>query len=648
MSVSSKAGPLRVDGSILRDGHGREIILRGVNLGGDSKLPWPDGACHVPTDFSDHRDVSFVGRPFPLEEADEHLARIAGWGFNCLRLLTTWEAVEHAGPGIYDQAYLDYFEAVAERAGAHGLHVFVDFHQDAWSRMSGGCGAPGWTFEAVGLDFTRFAAADAAIVMQAAMDYADPNPHQAAYPQMIWSSNYLGPANGLMWTLFWLGRALMPDFKVDGQNVQDFLQGRYIGAVDQVARRLARLPNVVGFDTFNEPGVGWAGSALTHRNLPGDSAPPRPLKPGPAWSPLDGLAAAQGVPVTLPVLSRDPETLGLFVSGERLCNPDGVRIWRPGVRCPFEAAGLYRLADGVATPLRPDAFTRPGGKPLSLADDLYAPFFGAVARTVRRYRPDWVMFAEMDAYALFQGRDFPERMPAASLNASHWYDASMLYTKAASREPYAERVARYRAQLGGIRKAAETFGGPTLIGEFGIPYDLDHGAAYRAWAGGDRDPDLWRDHEEALAAMYDVMDDLLLHATQWNYTASNRNDAWIGDGWNQEDLSIYSPDQVDDPANPDSGARGRRGFDRPYVKTAQGRLLRVRYDRGGGRFSATIDIDHAVAAPTEVHLPGWLYGEGVEVAVSDPSATVEVSGETRTLTVTAGRSGPLALTLTTA
>ena len=61
---------------------------------------------------------------------------------NFLRFLVTWEAVEHDGPGIYDEAYLDYIEAIAAKAGEYGLSLFVDPHQDAWSRWTGGDGAP--------------------------------------------------------------------------------------------------------------------------------------------------------------------------------------------------------------------------------------------------------------------------------------------------------------------------------------------------------------------------------------------------------------------------------------------------------------------------------------------------------------------------
>lgn len=67
--------PLHTESTYFIDSHGRQIILRGLNLGGDSKVPWPDGGTQHVTDFADHRDVSFVGRPFLLSEADQHFNR---------------------------------------------------------------------------------------------------------------------------------------------------------------------------------------------------------------------------------------------------------------------------------------------------------------------------------------------------------------------------------------------------------------------------------------------------------------------------------------------------------------------------------------------------------------------------------------------
>jgi hypothetical protein len=126
---------IRVDGPWFRDEHGRRLILRGVNLGGSSKVPTrPNGATHLRDGLFEHRQVSFVGRPFPLDEADEHFRRLRGWGFTILRLLTTWEAIEHRGPGTYDLEYLDYLTAVVRKAGEHGLFVFLDPHQDVWSQ----------------------------------------------------------------------------------------------------------------------------------------------------------------------------------------------------------------------------------------------------------------------------------------------------------------------------------------------------------------------------------------------------------------------------------------------------------------------------------------------------------------------------------
>jgi hypothetical protein len=381
---------LSIDGVRFRDEVGRQVLLRGVNLGGDCKVPAsPDGRTHRASDFSDHRTVSFVGRPFPLEDADAHLGRIARWGFNCLRLLTTWEAVEHAGPGEYDEAYLDYFAAICRKAGDHGLRLFVDFHQDVWSRMSGGDGAPGWTFEAVGLDFTRFDAADAAHVMQHRYR-SGAGAVQEAYPQMSWAGNYRMPANGVMWTLFFAGQDFAPAATIEGVNTGVWLRQRYLGAMRALAERVADLDHVIGFDTLNEPGSGWIGRGLED----GSGA----LK-GEAWSPLDALAVASGIPRTLPVVE-----FGRGVTGQRVMNPNGVSIWLPGREDPFRAAGVWDVdAEGRPCALRPDHFRVVDGREISAEADYMGPFFREVAATVRGVRPDWLIFAEVDPFAALSG-----------------------------------------------------------------------------------------------------------------------------------------------------------------------------------------------------------------------------------------------------
>lgn len=635
-------GRLTLDGTSFRDAQGRQVILRGVNLGGDSKLPVkPDGRTHLPTDFSDHRTVSFVGRPAPLGEIDAHLARIAHWGFNCLRLLTTWEAVEHAGPGEYDEAYLDYFAEVCRRAGRYGLRVFIDFHQDVWSRMSGGDGAPGWTFEAAGLDFTRFHAADAALVMQHSYDHRRGG-RQAAYPTMAWGGNYARPANGIMWTLFFAGSDFAPGARIDGIGVQNFLQDCYFGAMHAVAERVAPLDNVIGFDTLNEPGTGYIGRRLDE---------PLVLGGGPIWTPLDGLAVASGMTRELPELRY-----GVGLDGTRRVNEAAVSIWLPARSDPFRDAGAWAVGeDGKPLSLVPDYFQRRDGRAVDHERDYMVPFFSRAAETVRAVRPDWIVFAEINPFDAARGHGFPEGMPPETVNASHWYDISALMTKRFS----AERM--IHVLTGDVRNGAQAIedsyveelqalkavgdklngGAPTLIGECGIPYDLNEAAAYHCWAVGERSPDIWQAQTTAIDLMYNALDRLLLSSTQWNYTASNRNDAMIGDGWNQEDLSIWSSDQMA-PNDPVSGGRAVEGFCRPYVRSAQGTIVSQRFDRASGEFVALIDIDPAIAASTEIYAPRTQYPNGWRSHVGAPADVEEID---QGLRIRATDAGPLRMTV---
>lgn len=126
--------PILSQGRWFKDEYGRTLLMRGVNLAGSSKLPthpYP-GSTHLYDEklFWDHQGVSFVGRPLLLKEARLHFARLRAWGLTLIRLLIPWESIEHAGPGIYDEEYIDYLRQLIGMMPEYGLKCFIDPHQD--------------------------------------------------------------------------------------------------------------------------------------------------------------------------------------------------------------------------------------------------------------------------------------------------------------------------------------------------------------------------------------------------------------------------------------------------------------------------------------------------------------------------------------
>jgi hypothetical protein len=579
------------------------VMLRGVNLSGSSKVPLkPDGATYIREGFFNHRNVSFVGRPFPLDQADDHLDRLREWGFNFLRLLVTWEAIEHAGPGIYDEEYLDYLVEVVKKAGKYDFNVFIDPHQDVWSRFSGGDGAPGWTLEAVGFDITHFVETGAAIVHAT---------HTGPYPKMIWSSNSIKLACATMFTLFFGGNDFAPNTKIDGQPVQEYLQRHYFNALQQVAIRLKDQPQVIGYDTINEPYCGYIG--WKDLNSAGE-----PINLETVPTPYQSMLLGAGLPQDVDVWSLGLSSI--TKTGTRRLNEAHERAWLPGFECIWKQHGVWDFdASGIPLLLCPDYFSHVHDKPVNFNQDYYRIFNNRFSEAIRSAHPDALIFIEDPGDKMPYSMD--ESDAKNIVYAPHWYDGFVLVKKRFTphigvnlithKAVFSAPAIRqsYRKQLATLKHHADHLlgGVPFVLGEFGIPFDLYDKRAYQS---GD-----FRLQVKALQRSLRAVEDNLLNYTLWNYTPDNTN--LHGDQWNEEDLSIYSVDQRTNPRDINSGGRGLQAVVRPYPMLTSGELLQASFNPFRRSFKMKFRHDPSITAPTEIFVPNYQYPHGYSVKVSD-------------------------------
>ncbi|RDE16876.1 MAG: glycosyl hydrolase family 5 [Candidatus Thorarchaeota archaeon] len=598
------------------DEKGRRVLLRGVNVGGSSKVPArPNGATHIKTDFRDHRDVSYIGRPFPLSEAESHLRRIKHWGFNCLRFLVTWEAIEHRGPGDYDKEYLEYLQEILKIAEEFKLHAFIDPHQDVWSRMCGGDGAPGWTLEKVGLDLTKFDASEAAFLMQRRYNPNDPK----AYPPMSWPQNKTRFAAANMWTLFFGGKDFAPSCLVEGQNVQDYLQEHYFNALKQVAAFAKDMDYVLGFDTLNEPDQGWIGAKVDGSNVDLSTVI------GYGFTPMDAMATASGFPRT--VGYREIKRFGVKETRKDIMNAARVSVWLKGCPDIWRTERIWDLERDQPRILNNDHFMKRRGVEVDFVRDYLSPFVNRVAKEIRTVMPHAIVFYEGSTEKTIMGQPLRIDVPPNSVHAAHWYDVGTIGTKRFMEKASYDiakgttvigpgNVAQmFVRQLKGIGEgtAQVSRGVPTLIGEFGLCYDLDQKSAYGKLK---TDPlEAWKTHERALSKYYNALDASLLNSTQWDYTSDNTNE-W-GDQWNLEDFSIFSVDQLKEPDDINSGGRAIRGFCRPHFITVAGTPTRMKFDMRTGSFVFDFDADPSVSDGTTIYLPDVQYPEGFTIRLSE-------------------------------
>jgi hypothetical protein len=589
---------IHVDGVWFKDQSGRVMNLRGINLAGSSKLPYlPKISSHIKDGFFDSaKTASFVGRPFPLEEADVHFKRLKLWGFQFARLLITWEAIEHEGPGIYDQAYLEYIYQIAKKAAAYNINIFIDPHQDVWSRFTGGDGAPLWTLDKAGFHPANFTETGAAIVH---------NVHGDPFPKMIWPTNYSKLGAATMFTLFFGGRDFAPETRVDGVNIQDYLQDHYINAVRQVALKLKGLPNVIGFDTLNEPSTGYIG--LT--NL--DTLTLLRLGAMPTY--FEGMVAGDGNALEVGCW----EFYYGFKEVKKIqLNPSHLKAWKNSAADIWQQHEVWNYdVSGKPVLLKKNYFSYFHGKSVDFSNDYWKPFALKYAKAIHDIGDRWIIFAEPALFTTLPRLSAEEA--TNFVNAGHWYDGVTLITKqymswinadVETTEPiFGKKNIReyFNRHLGKLKKETETTIGtqPTLIGEFGIPFDLNN---MKAFSSGD-----FSDQENAIDRSFNAMEANMLNYTLWNYSPDNDN--VHGDQWNGEDLSVFSTSQQKDTMDINSGGRALPAVIRAYPYKVSGTPIQFFFDKNKTEFYLKFIHDVSLKSPSEIFIPEYHYGKGYEV-----------------------------------
>lgn len=432
---------LKIDGQTFRDANSREVTLHGINVAGDAKYPArPDQCSHVKDKFFDGDNVSFVGRPFTVDEAHIHFQRLKSFGYNTIRYIFTWEAIEAAGPGKYDEEWIQHTIDVLRLAKDYGFYVFMDPHQDVWSRYTGGSGAPMWTIYACGLDPRAFHQTQAALVQNTW-------PEPSEFPKMIWATNYQRLACQTILTLFFGGNEFAPKAIIDGMNIQDYLQGHFINACKHLAERIAEagdLDNdvVIGWESMNEPNrgyIGWQDLSV----WPADQN----LRKGPSPTAWQALLTGSGRAVEQE--TYDFGSFGPYKSGSELIDPKGQSAWLPADyddshygwrRDPGWKLGECLWAQhGVWDPskdllLRKDYFAKLPVSGEDISHEYYTNHFfmnhyRAYSSAIRSIFPKTIMFCQSSPFEIPPAIKGTKDDDPNMVFASHFYDGITLITK---------------------------------------------------------------------------------------------------------------------------------------------------------------------------------------------------------------------------
>ena len=627
---------LRIEGASFRDRHNREVTLHGINVAGDTKLPaHPETSSHVGERFFDGDTVSFVDRPFSVSEAHTHFSRLKRWGYNTIRYIFTWEALEHEGPGKYDNDFIDHTIQILRIAKEYGFYVFMDPHQDVWSRFTGGSGAPMWTVYACGFDPRKFAATQAALVQNTW-------PEPAEYPKMAWATNYQRLACQTIHTFFFAGRDFAPKCVIDGKNIQDYLQDHFVAACKHLAQKIHDAGDlegdvVIGYESLNEPNRGHVGHVdlakfPKEQNLKKYTCPT-------AWQ-----AMLSGSGRAIDVEMYDFGSFGPYKSGSQHIDPHGETCWLDPATWDDNKYGWKRdeswklgediwAQHGVWDPstdtlLLPQYFMKHPETGETMDQDHWTNtnfmhFYRAYKTAIRSVWPEAIMMIQPTPFELPPHIKGTADDDPNMVFASHFYDGITLITKKwnkvwnvdvvgllrgrYSSPAFALKLGEtairncFKDQLSCLRQEGIDYMGthPCLYTEIGIPYDMDNKYAY---GSGD-----YASQAAAIDAnMFAVEGSQAQGSTWWVYTASNSH--FWGDNWNCEDLSIYCAE--DRPL--------------PPSKYGAGNTSKVSLDPSSPSYSESRSESDAPVTPSSIHKT--LAVREMSPSSSNPALNAEAPG----------------------
>ncbi|CAI6611846.1 ANM_collapsed_G0027490.mRNA.1.CDS.1 [Saccharomyces cerevisiae] len=559
------------------DKDGNEIQLRGVNLDPSVKIPAkPFLSTHAPIEndtlFEDADKVSFINHPLVLDDIEQHIIRLKSLGYNTIRLPFTWESLEHAGPGQYDFDYMDYIVEVLTRINSvqQGMYIYLDPHQDVWSRFSGGSGAPLWTLYCAGFQPANFLATNAAILHNY---YIDPKTgrevgkDEESYPKMVWPTNYFKLVCQTMFTLFFGGKQYAPKCTINGENIQDYLQGRFNDAIMTLCARIKeKAPElfesncIIGLESMNEPNCGYIGET----NL--DVIPKeRNLKLGKTPTAFQSFMLGEGIECTIDQYKR---TFFGFSKGKPCTiNPKGKKAWlsaeerdaidakynwernpewKPDT-CIWKLHGVWEIQNGKRPVLlKPNYFSQPDAT--VFINNHFVDYYTGIYNKFREFDQELFIIIQPPVMKPPPNLQNSKILDNRTICACHFYDGMTLMYKT-----WNKRIGIDTYGLVNKKYSNPAFA--VVLGENNIRKCIRKQLSEMQRT---LNPCLEKKYlysspklTAALDALGFALEGSNLSYTLWCYCSINSH-IW-GDNWNNEDFSIWSPD--DKPLYHDTRAR---------------------------------------------------------------------------------------------